>query len=137
MKSAQASAEKFVNRASGASSDYVSGVQSTAKDQAARAIAAKKIYQDSLVQSFSRDAYAKGLQKSGTAGWKEGVAKKGADRYASGVSVSASKYATNSGKFDAARGAAESLPRGIKGSDTNMNRVKAVVTALRTAKIGA
>lgn len=137
MKTAQQSAEKFVSRASAASSDYVAGASATTKDQSARAIGAKKIYQDALTASFGRDAYAKGLQKSGKAGWLEGVTKKGGDRYASGVSVSASKYATNSGKYDSARGAAENLPRGLKGSQTNLDRVKAVVTALRTAKLSA
>ena len=137
MKTAQASAQKFVDRASGASSDYVAGASATTKDQSARAIGAKKIYQDALTASFGRDSYAKGLQKSGKAGWLEGITKKGADRYSSGVAVSASKYATNSGKYDSARGAADNLPRGLKGSQTNLDRVKAVVTALRNTKIGA
>jgi len=137
MKTAQASANKFVERASAASSDYVAGAAATTKDQAARAIGAKKIYQDALTASFGRDSYAKGLQKSGKAGWLEGVQKKGADRYSSGVSVSANKYATNSGKYDAARGAADSMPRGLKGSQTNLDKVKTVVTALRAVKLGA
>lgn len=137
MRSAQQSAEKFVSRASGASADYVSGAQSTTKDQSARAIAAKKIYQDALTASFGRDAYAKGLTKSGKAGWVAGVTSKGAERFASGVAVSAAKYATNSGKFDSARQAADSMPRGLKGSQTNLDRVKTVVSALRTAKLAA
>ena len=134
MRTAQESAEKFVSRASGASGDYVKGAQSTTKDQSARAIGAKKIYQDALTQSFTRDSYAKGLQRSGKAGWLEGVTKKGGDRYAGGVAVSASKYATNSGKYDTARQAAENMPRGLKGSQTNLDRVKTVVTALRAVK---
>ena len=135
MKTAQQSAQKFVDRASGASSDYVAGASATTKDQSARAIGAKKIYQDALTASFGRDSYAKGLQKSGKSGWLEGVQKKGADRYASGVAVSSAKYATNSGKYDQARSAAETMPRGLKGSQTNLDRVKAVVNALRSVKI--
>lgn len=137
MRTAQQSAEKFVSRASAASSDYVAGASSTTKDQSSRAIAAKKIYQDALTASFGRDSYAKGLQKSGKAGWLEGIVKKGGDRFASGVSVSAAKYATNSGKYDTARGAADNMPRGLKGSQTNLDRVKAVVTALRTVKLSS
>lgn len=135
MKTAQDSALKFVERASSASGLYKSGAESTSKDQAARAIASKKIYQDGLTASFSRDAYAKGLSKSGKAGWLEGVQKKGADRYAGGIAVSGSKYATNSAKYDGARMAAENLPRGLKGSETNLARVKAVVSALRAVKV--
>lgn len=137
MRTAQQSAEKFVSRASGASADYVKGAQETSKDQSARAIAAKEIYKGALTASFGRDAYAKGLAKSGKAGWIDGVTKKGAERYAGGVSVSASKYAQNSGKYDTARGAADSMPRGLKGSETNLARVKTVVAALRSAKLAS
>lgn len=135
MRSAQESAQKFVDRASSASGEYVKGATSTSKDQSARAIGAKKIYQDALTASFTRDSYAKGLQKSGKAGWLDGVTKKGSERYAGGVAVSAGKYATNSGKYDTARMAADNMPRGLKGSQTNLDRVKTVVTALRAVKV--
>ncbi|MBU6430905.1 MAG: hypothetical protein KGJ58_01665 [Patescibacteria group bacterium] len=137
MKTAQQVAEKFASRASAAAGDYVNGAMATTKDQAAAAIAAKEIYKQALTASFGRDSYAKGLQKSGKAGWQNGVKTKGSERFATGVSESATKYATNSGKYDSARAAASSLPRGLKGSETNLARVKAVVVALRTAKVGA
>lgn len=136
MKTASQVAQKFVERASAASNDYVTGAEQTTRDQAASAIAAKEIYKQALTASFTRDSFSKGLQKSGKAGWLRGVKEKGGARYAGGVSVSAGKYATESGKYDTARNAASSLPRGLKGSETNLARVKAVVTALRSAKVG-
>jgi len=137
MKSAQQSAQKFVERASGASGDYVAGAQQTSKDQSALAIAAKSIYAQAVQASISRDAYAKGLQKSGKSGWLAGVTSKGGERFAGGVSASSGKYAQNSARYDGARNAAASLPRGMKGSEVNLARVKAVVGALRVAKTGA
>lgn len=137
MKTASQVAQKFVDRASAAAGDYVLGAEQTTKDQAAAAVAAKEIYKQALTASFGRDSFAKGLQKSGKAGWLSGVKSKGGARFAGGVSASAAKYATESGKFDGARNAAANLPRGLKGSETNLARVKAVVTALRTAKVGA
>lgn len=137
MKSAQDSAQKFVERAAGASGDYVKGVETTSKDQAANAIAAKEIYKQALTASFTRDSFAKGLAKSGKAGHIAGVKAKGAERFAGGVSVSSAKYAEGSGKYDQARKAADSMPRGLKGSETNLARVKAVVAAQRTVKVGA
>lgn len=137
MKSAQSAAQKFVERASGASGDYVKGAQETSKDQAALAIAAKAIYQQALTASFGRGAFEKGLQKSGKGGWLAGVTAKGGERFAGGVATSAGKYATESGRYDSARSAANSLPRGIKGSATNIARVTAVVGALRQAKTGS
>lgn len=134
MKTAQASSQKFVDRASASSADYVKGAQDTAKDQSARAISAKTIWKQAIDKAATDDRYAKGLTKSGKTGWLDGVVKKGGDRYASGVSISASKYATESGKYDQARQAADSMPRGLKGSQTNLDRVKTVVNALRKVK---
>lgn len=137
MKSAQQVAEKFVTRAGAASGDYLTGSEQTSKDQSAAAIAAKAVYQQALTASFSRGSYEKGLAKSGKSGWLTGVRTKGQDRFGTGVAASASKYSANSARFDGARGAASSLPRGVKGSPTNLARVTAVVNALRAAKTGS
>jgi hypothetical protein len=134
MKTASQSADKFVQRASVSSGDYVNGAQTTTKDQAALAIAGKANWAAGIQAAITGDRFAKGLQKSGKAGWAAGVAGKGAERFASGVAASAGKYAQNSAKYDSARNAAASLPRGPKGSATNISRVTAVVNALRTAK---
>lgn len=136
MKTASQSGAKFVERAGAASGDYGSGVASTTKDQAASAIAAKANYVAGLQASFARGAYEKGLSASGNTGWKRGVAEKGVNRFAEGVASGQSKYVTNSGKYDGARGAADSLPRGPKGSEQNFSRSKTVGQALRAAKVG-
>jgi len=134
MKSASQAAQKFVERAAVAGQDYVSGAEQTTKDQAALAIAGKANYAAGVQAAISKDSYAKGLQKSGKSGWLAGVKAKGAERFSSGVASSASKYATNSAKYDSARNAAASLPRGPKGSAQNLARVAGVVNALRAAK---
>lgn len=136
-KSAQSVAEKFVTRAGAASGDYVSGSEQTTKDQSGAAIAAKGIYQQALTASFARGSFEKGLAKSGKSGWLNGVRVKGSERFASGVAASAGKYAAESGRYDGARGAASGMPRGLKGSATNLQRVAAVVAALRVAKTGS
>ncbi len=134
MKTASQSAQKFVERASSASGDYVQGAETTTKDQAASAIAAASIYAQAVQAAITKGSFAKGLQKAGKQAWLNGVKTKGGERFASGVSASASKYAQNSAPFDSARSAASALPRGLKGSETNLARVKAVVTALRQVK---
>ena len=136
MKSAQQSAQKFVERASSASGDYVTGAEQTTKDQAGLAIAAIPIMKQALDAAFARGAVAKGLQRSGKQGWLNGVRTKGGERFAGGIANSSAKYAANSARFDGARGAAAGLPRGMKGSETNLARVKAVVGALRQLKVG-
>lgn len=137
MKSAQSVVQKFIERAGAASGDYVKGAQDTTKDQSARAIASKANYQAGLTASFARGSYEKGLSKSGKAGWLKGITEKGVNRFGEGVSVSGAKYAQNSGKYDSARGVSDSMPRGLKGSVTNLAKVTAVVNALRQAKAGS
>jgi len=136
-KSASAAVIKWQNRASAASGDYSEGARTTDKDQAAKAIASKGVYQQALTESFARDAYAKGLSQSGKAGWLRGIEEKGSANYATGVSTDSSrnKYVTNSSKYDSARKAADSLPRGPRGSATNLQRVSAVANAQHTLKI--
>jgi len=136
-KSASEVAGKYAERAANASQDYVRGAETTTKDQSANAIAAKGIWKQALDQAAAAGRFEKGLQKVGKAGWLLGVKAKGGDRFASGVTVAAPKYAEGSGKYDQARKAADSLPRGLKGSDTNLARVKAVVAAQRAVKVGA
>lgn len=136
MKTASQSAQKFVERAGAASGDYVSGAQQTSKDQSAAAIAGKANWAAGIQAAISGDRFAKGLQQSGKSGWLKGVTEKGANRFAEGVASGASKYATNSGKYDSARGAANSLPRGPKGSEANFLRSKTVGQALRKLKMG-
>lgn len=137
-KTASHAVEKWQLRAQQASTDYVEGAKTTDKDQAQRAIAAKTIWQQALQESFTRDAYAKGLQKAGKQGWLSGVEEKGAQNFTTGISASKSRalYMTNSGRYDPARKAADSIPRGPRGSAQNLNRVAAVVNALRAAKVG-
>ncbi len=137
-KTASVAVVKWQSRSAGAGSDYAEGARTTDKDQAQRAIAAKAVYQQALQESFTRDAYARGLGKSGKAGWLAGVEQKGTANYSTGVSADSArqKYLSESGKFDPARKAADSLPRGPKGSPANLQRVTAVVSALRAAKVG-
>lgn len=137
MKSASMSGAKWAQRAGSAGSSYSQGARETTKDQAAAAIAAKSIYQQALTESFSRDAFSKGLQKSGKAGWLAGVTQKGENNYGVGVTApgSLSKYTSESARFDSARNAASGVARGPKGSPQNLSRVTAVVNALRAVKI--
>lgn len=137
MKTASQSGQKFVERAGAASGDYVEGAERTGKDQAAAAIAATPNYVAGVNAAIARGAYGKGLSKSGKAGWLKGVKEKGVNRFAEGVASGMAKYVTNSGAYDSARGAAESLPRGAKGSEANYARAKAVGVALRKQKVGA
>ena len=138
MKSASSVSAKWLQNSQNGAGNYVAGAQQTTKDQAALGAAAAVSWFAGVTAANSVGSFAKGLQASGKAGWLAGVTEKGAANYGTGVgaAASASKYATNSGKFDSARNAASSIARGPKGSAGNLQRVSAVVTALRAAKSG-
>lgn len=137
-KTAAQSSGKWAQNSSNASQSYVEGVSQTPKDQAALAIAAKGNWKAGLDAAVASDSYAKGLQRSGKSGWQAGVHEKGAQNYGTGVSAAASKskYESNSGRYDSARGAASSITRGPKGSPGNLQRVAAVASAERLVKTG-
>lgn len=137
MKTAQQSVDKFVSRASVASGDYAKGVAESTKDQSAAAIAAEPIYKQAVIEAANAGRYGAGLRKAGNQAYKDGVKNKGESRFAEGVSASATKYATESARYDGARNAAASTPRGPKGSAANLQRVSVVANALRAVKVGS
>lgn len=138
MKSASSVAGKWGSRASGASNDYIEGAKTTSKDQAELAIKSIPNMKSAINKAIDSGRVERGLKKSGKAGWQRAVETKGGTRYSEGVTNAdaQAKYSTNSGAYDTARNSASNLPRGEKGSATNLNRVTAVVNALRKQKLG-
>lgn len=136
MKSASQVVEKWAMRAAGASQDYLSGAEQTTKDQSSAAIAAIPVMKAALDAAFARGAVAKGLQRSGKAGWLAGVREKGASNYGTGVSsqTAQQKYVTNSGRYDSARNAASGIPRQARGSAANHARSQTVGQALNAVR---
>lgn len=139
MKTASQVVEKWANRASQASDDYKKGANETTKDQAALAKAAIPLMKTAILKAIDSGRVAKGLDNSGKGGWLDGINQKGANRYGEGTGTAKAKtkYQTNSGRFDSARNASASMPRGEKGSATNLAKVSTVVAALRKEKVGA
>lgn len=134
-KTAAEVAGKMVARAGQASGDYVEGAKKTSKDQASAAIAAIPNMKLGINEAIDKGRVARGLNRSGKSGWLSGIETKGQNRFGEGVAAGAPRYAERSGAFDSARGAASSILRGPKGSPQNLQRVAAVVAALRTKKL--
>ena len=136
MKTASSVGPKWAERAGSSAQSYLQGSENTTKDQAALAIAAKANWAAAVAAAATKDLFAKGLQRSGKQGWLNGIQQKGSQNYGVGVSSAdaQAKYVTNSGRYDAARSAASSIARGPKGSQGNLQRVSAVMTAERAVK---
>lgn len=137
MKTAQQAAQKFVARAAVASSDYAQGVRESTKDQNAAAIAAADNYKTAVIEAANAGRFAAGLRKAGKQKYLDGVAQKGESRFSEGVAAGAAAYASESARFDTARNAAASLPRGPRGDARNLARVAAVANAQRAVRVAA
>ena len=88
---ATAVAQKWVTRTSGASQDYVAGVMATDKDPTQLAINAAPRWFQKVQDAFTQGRYQQGLARSGKSGWQQGVQKKGATNFSTGVTAAESK----------------------------------------------
>ena len=93
LPSAQAVAQKWVQRTSAAAQDYAAGVASTDKDPTALAIAAGQRYIQNVTNAFNNGTWANALRKAGKTGWQQAVASKGVTAFSNGVSAAESKVA--------------------------------------------
>jgi hypothetical protein len=134
-KSISAAAAKWAARAGVAVGDYTNGVANTTKDQAALAAAAAPAWAAGVQAAAANGTFAAGLNRSGTAGWKAGVASKGAQRYAPGVSAATPKYQSRFGPFLTVISGLDLGPRFPRGDPRNQQRSVLVQTALNKARL--
>lgn len=138
-KTAQEAVSKWQERSAVASNEYVEGARDPKRSQSQSAIAAKDVMVSEFQAAMARGAYEEGLREAGDQGWLAGIQEKGVANYQTGVASNSAgqKYVTESGKYDSARGAADGMPRGPRGSEQNFNRSKKVGQALRAVKTGS
>ena len=133
MKTAQQASTNWVNAAGRATTDYVAGVQSTNKDQAALAVAQQAALLNNFTQAVTSGRWAAGVTKRGTPYWKSQTEKK-APNYSQGYSAGAANQASAMVKIMAAigQGVANLPPRGDLGA--NLQRVISLDTYLHQQK---
>ncbi len=136
VKSIGASAAKWAARAGVAVNDYLNGVAGSNKDQAALAAAAQPQWAAAVAAAANGGLFAAGLNRAGTAGWKNGVATKGATRFAAGVSAAQPKYTARFGPFLGVIAGLDLGQRFPRGDPRNQQRSVIVQTALNKARLG-
>lgn len=132
----QGGAAKFVRRTAAATEDYTAGVMDPRTDWAQATAASEATYNEGVQQAITRKAFAKGVQKTGTARWKEKALTKGADRFRPGVEAAGDDYAAGVAPYLETIANTSLPPRYPKGDPRNLDRVKAITTALRNKKTG-
>jgi len=113
---------------------YEAGVKDPKKDWASETKAAEGNYEEGVKAAMTRKAFGKGVTKAGTETWVEGAVSKGVSRYGPGVTAGADKYAENFGPYAETIKATTLPKRYPKGDPRNIERVKAIASALRAKK---
>ncbi len=128
-------AKKFVTRAQAASPDYEAGVKSPGKDWASETKAAEGSYQAGVQAAISRGAFGKGVAEAGTGKWQEKASTLGKQRYGPGVAQAGADFQKGFASMADVLSRISLPPRGAKGDPGNLERVRAVDTALHAEKV--
>lgn len=129
---------KWSTRAAAAGQAYQAGVQNPKNPWASSTAAAASNWATGVQNAVSNGTFAKGVQTAGDAKWQAGATTKGVTRYPQGVQAptATTNFSNGFGKYQQVLTSLQLPARLPKGDPGNMQRVQAVVTALRNAKMG-
>jgi len=128
--------EKWRSRASAASGDYAAGVETPKYDWQKQTLAASDAWKSGITEAAAKNMFAKGVAATSTDFWKTRTITLGTARYADGVSKSVDVYKANFAPYYDTLSKIELPPRGARGDPKNIERVRAIVNALRAKKTG-
>jgi hypothetical protein len=116
---------------------YQAGIEKPKKDWASEAAAAAEAYAGGVTAAAREGRYQKGVQAAGTGTWKERTITKGVNmgRWAQGVSQYSDNWAKGFSPFAETIARVSLPPRYPKGDPRNLERVKAIASALREKKL--
>lgn len=136
IRSIAALSEKWKRVTPGRRADYEAGIKDPKQDWEAETIAAEAAYEGGVQDAISNKRFSKGVREKGSAGWKSDTLQKGPERWAPGIGYGEPNYSKN---FSPYRDVIERTvlpPRYPKGDPRNIDRVIAIASALRAAKVG-
>ena len=116
------------------SADYQAGVEAPRKDWARQTQAAAGAWADGVQKAVTNKSFEKGVSKAGTPKWQRGAVEKGVQRWGPGVALAEDAYLTGFAPYREAIARVQLPPRYARRDPRNLDRVKAVVEALKRAK---
>lgn len=128
--------DKWTRVTPGRTEDYKIGVQNPRRDWEQETVAAKDNWKAGVDAAAAKDLFGKGVTEAGSRKWQEKSLKKGPGRFAEGVYIAGPDYERGFARFHAAIQAVDLGPKFPKRDPRNMERVKRVVEALITEKVG-
>lgn len=131
-----ASAERFVRRAAAAQPDYINGVKGSGAAWESATTAGKENYEQGVQAAIARDAFSKGVKKSGGSYFEERTVKLGGQRFAQGVTEGKDNWQEGSAPYLAALSSAQLPAPGPRGSAQNYQRAQFVGTLMNRIRTG-
>lgn len=135
VRSIQESQQKFSTRAAAAAPDYGRGVANAGGKWMAGAQASEDAWAAGTQDAVANRRFGAGVRKAGAQKYQERAAKLGPDRYRTGVAEGAGEWGKNFGPHAAVLQSLEPGPKGMRGSEQNYQRSRAVGAALRAKKL--
>lgn len=136
VRDAAASATKFKNNASAAQPAYAAAVANAGPTWAAATKAAEGTYEQGVQQAIAQKRFGAGVNQTSQNKFQTRASGVGPSRYSTGVNGAADAWATGTQPYLATLASLTLPARGVKGSQQNIDRVKAVADALRAKKLG-
>jgi len=137
IKSLAAIKEKWTRVTPGRTADYKLGIQNPKRDWKDSTLGGKENWKAGIDAAHAKDLFAKGVEKAGSAKWKDKALKKGPGRFAEGVYIAGPDFEKGFAPFRDAIERVDLGPRFPKRDPRNIDRVRRVVEALIAEKVGA
>jgi hypothetical protein len=124
-------ADKWAGVTSSRTTAYQQGVANPRRPWAETTAAAADAYKAGVTESIAKGTFQKGVAATGNAGYQKATMEKGPQRFAEGVTLGQNAYASKIAPVLATIAGTQLPPRYAKGDPRNIDRVKAITTALR------
>lgn len=136
IKSLASIRDKWTRVTPGRTEDYKLGVQNPKRDWAEEATASKANWKAGIDAAHSKDLFAKGIAKAGSKKWQEKTLAKGPGRFAEGVYIAGPDYERGFAPYREAISRVDLGPKFPRRDPRNLERVKKIVDALVSQKLG-
>lgn len=134
VKSLERTVAKWVRNASGASGEYLEGIQNAAS-WATGAAGGESNYEQGVQAAIARKAYGSGVRKAGDEKWRRGAEVKGQQRYAGGIQAGEQSFQEGVGGYLQFMTGLSLGPKGPRGSPENMQRSQNLQSALHKKRV--
>lgn len=129
-------AEKWARVTPARAGDYREGVKHPRKDWEAETLKAADVYKAAVTKAAAEGRFAKGVAEAGTEKWQKRAITLGPSRFSEGVMAARPDYEKAFAPYADVIAGVELPPRAPRGDPANIERVRAITTALHAKKMG-